>query len=100
MVNPINDKSLTQLTGLSTGAASSAQSSASADPGPAVRVEISQASQLGKFPAPAATAELATSELVREIRDRVQSGRFDIDYESIGQAMLHDVLARAVGRRG
>ena len=46
------------------------------------------------------TQNLSSSALVQEIRDRVQSGRFAIDYEQVGQAMLRDVVARAVGRQG
>lgn len=100
MVNQVNDKSLSQLTGLVPGVANTARPTpASNTSSPAVRLALSEATQAGKAPAPAVVQDLASSELVQEIRRRVQSGSFVIDYEQVGQALLRDVVAQAVGRR-
>lgn len=101
MVNQVNDKSLFPLTGLtsSAGATSRAQT-APQEATPAVRLSLSETTQASMTAPPAVTQDLSSSALVQEIRDRVQSGRFVIDYEQVGQALLRDVVARAVGRQG
>lgn len=100
MVNQVNDKSLSQLTGLSPAGTNMARPAPSATSStPAVRLELSEATQMGKSPSPAVVNDLSSSELVQEIRRRVQSGSFVIDYEQVGQAMLRDVVAQAIVRR-
>ena len=100
MVHQVNDKSLSQLTGLApAGGAPARPAPAPGVSSPAVRLELSEATQAGKTPTPAVVQDLSSSELVQEIRRRVQSGSFVIDYEQVGQAMLRDVVAQAVGRR-
>ena len=100
MVNQVNDKSWGPLGGL-TPSSPSASQPAAARPvsGPAVTLALSETSQSGKTPA-ANLDDLASSDLVREIRERVESGRFTIDYAQLSQAMLDDVVSQAMGRRG
>jgi anti-sigma28 factor (negative regulator of flagellin synthesis) len=100
MVNQVNDKSLFQLTGLNPNAGATARAQPTApEATPAVRLSLSETTQ-GLAPQAEVTQSLSSSALIQEIRDRVQSGRFVIDYEQVGQAMLRDVVARAVGRQG
>jgi anti-sigma28 factor (negative regulator of flagellin synthesis) len=101
MVNQVNDKSLFQLTGLTPNAGATARAQTIAHEATrAVRLSLSETTQAGMAPQAQDTQNLSSSALVQEIRDRVQSGRFVIDYEQVGQAMLRDVVARAVGRQG
>jgi anti-sigma28 factor (negative regulator of flagellin synthesis) len=100
MVNQVNDKSWSPLGGLA-GPGPVANQPAAARPasGPAVKLELSETSRTGKTPA-ISLDDLASSDLVREIRERVESGRFTIDYEQLSQALLDDVVSQAIGRRG
>lgn len=99
MVNQVNDKAWASLGGVAqTGPAPQKQAPVRTASGPAVRLELSETTRTGIKPG-ASLDELASSELVREIRERVESGRFTIDYEQLGQAMLQDVVAQAMARR-
>ena len=100
MVNQVNDKSFSQLTGLATvGGGAARPQPVPSEVQPAVRLDLSQATQSGK--AAVSGADLvSSSSLVKEIRERVESGRFVIDYEQIGQSLLREVVARATGREG
>jgi anti-sigma28 factor (negative regulator of flagellin synthesis) len=101
MVHQINDKSVPQLTGLPqvTGASARAQAT-TPEPTPAVRLEIREMAATGKTPLTPEAQAMPSSSLVQEIRERVESGRFVIDYESLGQALIREVVARATGRQG
>ena len=100
MVNQVNDKSWAPLGGGTPSSALVIQPPAARPPsGPAVKLELSETSLKGKAPA-AGLEDLSSSDLVREIRERVESGRFIIDYEQLSQALLEDVVSRAIGPRG
>jgi len=101
MVQQVNDKSLSALTGLAPASAGVQRPVVSSSgPSPAVRLDLSQATQAVKVVLPGTAQDSASTELVKEIRDRVQSGRFVVDYEQIGQALLRDVVAQVITRRG
>lgn len=100
MVQQVNDKSLSALTGLAPASANVQRPVVtSSGTSPAVRLDLSQATQAVKAADPGKTQDTASTDLVKEIRDRVQSGRFVVDYEHIGQALLRDVVAQVIARR-
>lgn len=100
MVQQVNDKSLSVLTGLAPASAHAQRAVVtSSGTSPAVRLDLSQATQAVKAADLGKTQDTTSTELVKEIRDRIQSGRFVVDYEQIGQALLRDVVAQVIARR-
>lgn len=63
-------------------------------PEPAVRIQLSEASQLGLN----AASTVSDEALVREIRQRIDAGQFRIDYEKVGEGILRDLIAQSVHR--
>jgi len=70
------------------GAEAAAPSSA-----PAVRLQLSAASQLG-----AASPAVSDEALVQQIRQRMDAGQFHIDYEKVGEGILRDLIAQSLHR--
>ena len=60
---------------------------------PAVRIQLSPASQLG-----AGSPVSSDEALVQQIRQRLDAGQFHIDYEQVGEGMLRDLIAQSLHR--
>jgi anti-sigma28 factor (negative regulator of flagellin synthesis) len=73
--------------------ASGSAAAASASAAPAVRIQLSPASQLGSG-APVS----ADDALVQQIRQRLDAGQFHIDYEKVGEGLLRDLIAQSLHR--
>jgi|LauGreDrversion4_2_1035121.scaffolds.fasta_scaffold792521_1 anti-sigma28 factor (negative regulator of flagellin synthesis) len=74
-------------------AATGSASAASASAAPAVRIQLSPASQLG-----AGSPVNSDEALVQQIRQRLDAGQFHIDYEKVGEGMLRDLIAQSLHR--
>jgi anti-sigma28 factor (negative regulator of flagellin synthesis) len=70
-----------------------AEAAATPSSAPAVRLQLSAASQLG-----AASPAVSDEALVQQIRQRLEAGQFHIDYEKVGEGMLRDLIAQSLHR--
>jgi anti-sigma28 factor (negative regulator of flagellin synthesis) len=75
------------------GSTAAGASTASASAAPAVRIQLSPASQLG-----AGSPVNSDEALVQQIRQRLDAGQFHIDYEKVGEGMLRDLIAQSLHR--
>lgn len=96
MVNQVNDKGWAALGSvLPQGSSASPQAANRSAAGPAVKLELSETSLTSKA-STASLDEMASSDLIREIRERVESGRFSIDYAQLSKALLQDVVSQTI----
>jgi anti-sigma28 factor (negative regulator of flagellin synthesis) len=70
-------------------AAGTAEPKSAADP--AVRISLS----MNASPETSAPPSVSSEALVQEIRQRLASGQFQIDYEKVGEGMLRDLIAQS-----
>lgn len=70
---------------------------AEASAAPAVRLQLSPATQL-KASAASTSATTSDEALVQQIRQRLESGQFHIDYDKVGEGMLRDLIAQSLHR--
>jgi flagellar biosynthesis anti-sigma factor FlgM len=73
---------------------------AEASAAPAVRLQLSPATQLKSAAASTSSTSATTSDeaLVQQIRQRLESGQFHIDYDKVGEGMLRDLIAQSLHR--
>jgi len=68
--------------------------SEAASSAPAVRIQLSPASQLSS---PSAST-VSDEALIQQIRQRLEAGQFHIDYDKVSEGILRDLIAQSVHR--
>ncbi len=81
----------------------SASQQATAQPQPAAKIGLSESTLAAQHQVEAQTQVDAhgplDSELVREIRERIASGRFKIDYDHVASNLLREAVASTQGQQ-
>jgi anti-sigma28 factor (negative regulator of flagellin synthesis) len=69
-------------------------------PTPAANIDVSVSAQLVHAQSKKDTAALPDRVLLDKIKAKIASGTFEIDYQQISQAILHDSLAQIGAKSG
>lgn len=66
---------------------------------PAVKIDVSNSLLAAQTAGQAAQTEPFDAQLVQEIRDRITSGRFQIDFNEVASNLLREAITSARGSR-
>jgi flagellar biosynthesis anti-sigma factor FlgM len=78
---------------------SSRSDQASPTTAPAVRIDLSESLLAAQMAGNVTPAEPFDSQLVQEIRDRIDSGRFQIDFNEVASNLLREAITSVRGSR-
>ena len=100
-MNDVRGKGQLQAPGLSGGAPSAAvQQTVSGKSEPAARIGLSEAAKATQALPAGAVFDKLDMDLVKEIRQRIANGTFEIDYQKVAGNLLGDAVAAVhAGRR-
>jgi len=72
---------------------------AAAAPAPSAQVHLSEASQASAAMQTAAVDDPLDAQLIQEIRQRIDTGKFQIDFDEVAANILREAIASTQGSR-